>query len=377
MYPESLSPAQQIDFALLLIFIFSAVVLFILTIITIWFIWRYHHKRNPHPEDIKGNIKAEIIWTTIPSLIIMGLFYYGWTGFKALRTVPENAMEIKVTAKMFSWTFTYENGKSSSYLAVPINTPIKLQMQSVDVIHSLFIPAFRIKMDTVPGMGTYAWFSTDREGVYDIYCAEYCGVGHADMLSTVKAMSSEGFETWLADTGPSSGPAAGEAFMKVQGCFSCHDISGADNSVAPGLKRLYGSKRLVIINGKEKTVPVDSAFIEEAIIYPGKAITKNYDNIMPAYTDFTAHQIAIIIEYMQAIAHENATMNLTGLEHDASSASGEHSAHGASMENAPQETSPAPMNHEAAPMNHEAAPMDHEVTPMNHEIPAHGKTESK
>ena len=327
MYNQSLSPVQHVDFALMLIFIFSAVVLFILTMVTIIFIWRYHHKKHPVPVNIKGNLTAEILWTIIPTMMVMGLFYYGWVGFQALRNVPDNATQVKVTAKMFSWTFTYDNGKTSSYLAVPIETPIRLNMNSTDVIHSLFIPAFRIKMDTVPGMETYTWFQADREGVYDIYCAEYCGVGHADMLSTVKAMPKEEFEAWVADKGPETGPEAGFRFMEAQGCFSCHDVGGQDSDTGPGLKGLYGSTRLVITSGKEQEIKVDAAYLQEAITDPGKAITKGYDNIMPAYTDFTAHQIAIIIEYLQSVADTNATVNLTGItppNHDQHNTTNEH-----------------------------------------------------
>lgn len=112
MYPQSFSPAQQVDFALLLVFVFSAAVLVILTIVTCWFIWRYHHTRNPRPAEIHGNMLAEVLWAVLPFLMVIGLFYFDWTGFEALRTVPDDAMEVKVTARMFSWTFTYEDGKS-------------------------------------------------------------------------------------------------------------------------------------------------------------------------------------------------------------------------------------------------------------------------
>ena len=302
MYPQSLSPVQQVDFALFLIFAFSAVVLFILTTITVYFLWRYHHKRHPVPVDIRGNVTAEVIWTLIPSLMIMGLFYYGWTGYKALRTVPPNAMQVAVTAKMFSWTFTYPGGKSSSYLAVPVGVPVQLNLHSVDVIHSFFVPAFRIKMDTVPGMKTYAWFKAEQEGVYDIYCAEYCGVRHANMLSTVRAMDAAAFAAWVADTGPVSGPAAGKAFLEAQGCFGCH-VTG--ETISPPFEGMYGSTRVVLEGNKERTVKVDEAYLHEAIVDPGKLIVKGYDNIMPPYTDFTEQQMMDIMEYFRSIGDES------------------------------------------------------------------------
>lgn len=301
MYPQSLSPVQQVDFALLLIFIFSGVVLIGLTIITLYFLWRYNHKRNPVPTNITGNVTAEVLWTLIPTIMVMGLFYYGWTGFQALRTVPDNPMEVEVTARMFSWNFTYPNGKTSSYLAVPIGTPVKLNLRTVDVIHSFFVPAFRIKMDTVPGMKTYAWFKSEREGVFDIFCAEYCGLKHSAMLSTVRAMSQAEFDAWVADTGPVDGPKAGFALMEAQGCFSCHSVDGSGSEIAPDLMGLYGNKQTVIVDKKEKEIVVDEAYLREKITDPSKSLVKGYEDTMPPYNDLTEQQMISIIEYLRSI----------------------------------------------------------------------------
>ncbi len=319
MYPQSLSPVQQVDFSLLLVFLFAAAVLTVLTAITCWFLWRYHHRRNPVASDIRGNLKAEIAWTLIPTLMVMGLFYYGWTGYKALRTVPEDAMPVNVTARTFSWTFTYANGKHSNYLAVPVDTPVRLNMRSMDVIHSLYIPAFRIKMDTVPGMQTYAWFSAARAGSYDIYCAEYCGVGHSKMLSTVKAMNKADFEAWLAEQSADTGPEAGFAFMDSQGCFSCHATDGSDAG-SPPLHGLYGKKVTVLDGNKEKEVVADDAYLQESITDPGKLIVKGYDNTMPPYTEATPEQMESMLEYIRSIGSEGA---------GGSAGSHDHAGHGA------------------------------------------------
>ncbi len=307
MYPQSYSPAQQIDFALMLVFVFSAVVLVVLTIVTCWFIWRYHHTRNPEPTDIHGNLMAETLWTVIPFLMVMGLFYYGWTGFKALRTVPPGAMNVQVTARMFSWTFTYDNGKHSSYLVVPVGKPVKLDMRSVDVIHSFYAPAFRIKMDTVPGMDTYAWFMAEQAGTYDVYCAEYCGVGHSRMLTTIQALEPEAFAVWLADKGPEGGPETGKKLMDTQGCFTCHAVGDEKNDMGPPLQGLYGRPVTVIENGTEKTITADEAYLEESIKDPGKVLVKGFDNTMPPYTGFTQEQMDHMLEYIRSIAGQPMT----------------------------------------------------------------------
>ncbi len=298
MYPQSLSPVQQVDFALLLIFVFSAAMLVLLTGATLYFLWRYNHKRNPVPTDIRGNMKVEVAWTVIPFLMVMGLFYFGWTGYQALRTVPPGAMEVNVTARMFSWNFTYANNKTSSVLNVPVGKPVKLNLRTLDVIHSLFIPAFRIKMDTVPGMATYAWFKTDRAGDYDIYCAEYCGVKHSAMLSSVKAMPQADFDAWYNAEDAGHGSEAGRNLAEQQGCLGCHTPDGA---MAPHLAGLYKTKVIIIEDGKEKTVAADEAYLKESITDPAKQIVKGYDNTMPPYQDFTPEQLDDLIEYLRSI----------------------------------------------------------------------------
>lgn len=302
MYPQSYSPAQEIDFALLLVFVFSAVVLVVLTLVTCWFLWRYHHKRNPTATDIRGNVTAEVLWTVLPFLMVMGLFYYGWTGFKALRTVPPGAMDVQVTARMFSWTFTYPNGKKSPYLAVPVGGPVKLDLKSTDVIHSFYAPAFRIKMDAVPGMNTYAWFRAERAGTYDVYCAEYCGVGHSRMLTTIRAMEPSAFAAWMAESGPESGPDAGKKLMDAHGCFSCHAVGDEKNDMGPTLQGLYGGKVTVTDNGVEKTITADDAYLEESIRDPGKLLVKGYDNIMPPDADLSREQMDAMLEYLRSLA---------------------------------------------------------------------------
>ncbi|WP_051258171.1 cytochrome c oxidase subunit II [Desulfovibrio cuneatus] len=318
MYRDSLSPVQQVDFAFYLLFGFSFFVLLFLTLCTLWFIWRYHYTRNPKAADIRGNIKAEVLWTLVPSILVMGLFYYGWVGFRALRTVPENAMEVQVTARMWSWMFTYPNNKHSNVLVVPVNEPVKLRMTTKDVIHSFFAPAFRIKMDTVPGMETYAWFKAQRTGEYDIFCAEYCGTNHATMVSTIRAVTREEYDAWLAqgETG-----AGAQQLLEAQGCISCHSLDGTAG-VGPSFMALWGSKRTVVSNGKKSEIMVDAAYVREAIIKPGAQLVDGYDDIMAPYTDFTPEQMDSIVAFIQSLG------NAGNAGHDAHGAAG-HGGHDA------------------------------------------------
>ena len=195
---NSLSSPQQIDQAFVYILGVSVVILIGITLTMIYFVFRYGQKRHPHPEDIRGNWKLELVWTVVPTIIALSMFYFGWSSYMGLRNVPEGAMEIETTAEMYAWGFLYENGKESyDELVVPLNKAIKLNITSLDVVHSLFIPAFRVKVDAVNGMQTYVWFYADKLGEFEILCAEFCGTGHSDMTGVLRIVSEEEYQQWL------------------------------------------------------------------------------------------------------------------------------------------------------------------------------------
>ncbi len=174
----------------------SSLVLLGLVIAMIIFVVRYSRKRHPHPKNIEGNIPLEVLWTVIPLGIFMYMFYVGWKGYQKTADVPEGALPIKVTARMWSWTFEYPNGVRTDTLYVPANTPMKLTLHSLDVNHSLFIPAFRVKKDVIPNRENVLWFKTPYPASYDIACAEYCGLRHSYMYTKVVAEDSASFERW-------------------------------------------------------------------------------------------------------------------------------------------------------------------------------------
>ena len=144
---------------------------------------------------MKVVILLEITWTVIPTLLALVMFYFGWEGWKPMTKPPKDAMNITSVARMWSFSFTYDNGKQSPDLVVPVNTPVKINLVSLDVIHSLFIPAFRIKSDIVPGREKIMWFLPESEGNYDLFCAEYCGLRHSYMNATVKVLSKDKFDS--------------------------------------------------------------------------------------------------------------------------------------------------------------------------------------
>jgi cytochrome c oxidase subunit II len=192
------NPAMQVDQAFYYIFGVSLILLTGITVTMILFVIKYRRSRNPNPSDIRGDWRLEVLWTVIPSIIALSMFYFGWSSYTGLRNVPEGAIEIDVYGQQFSWIFVYPNDKETeNELVVPLGTPVKFNVTSYDVLHSFYLPAFRIKVDAVNGMTNYAWFLPDRLGSFFFQCAELCGEGHADMTGTLRIVTQEEYEKWL------------------------------------------------------------------------------------------------------------------------------------------------------------------------------------
>lgn len=198
--PPLSDPVFQVDLAFWYITGFSFLLLFAITICMVVFVIRYRRTRHPAAADIRGNWKLELIWTLIPTGIALSMFAFGWSAYSGLRHVPDDAEEIEAIGQMFSWIFVYENGKETEgELVVPQGRPIHLSITSIDVLHSFYAPAFRIKVDAVSGMTTYAWFQPDEAGVFDILCTEFCGTGHADMHAVIRVIPEAAYAQWLEE----------------------------------------------------------------------------------------------------------------------------------------------------------------------------------
>lgn len=224
MYP-TVNPVAGVDKVFLYIIGFSLFFLVFITVLMVYFVFRYRASKHPQPRDIRGNTKLELAWMVIPTLIALSMFYFGWESYLGLRKVPPGAIEIDVLAQMFSWNFTYPNGKKSeNLLMVPQGKPIKLNITSKDVIHSFSLPAFRIKVDAVKGMKTYIWFLADKPGKYKIFCTEYCGVGHSEMIADLNIVSPKAYEGWISQK-PKPVESVGETYAKSQAVPGGFDAS--------------------------------------------------------------------------------------------------------------------------------------------------------
>jgi len=309
-WPNLSNPADAVFFFIVGV---SVAFLFANTAVMIYFVVRYSRKRNPNPEDVKDNVALEVLWTVIPTILVLIIFFVGWKGFQYMRTVPPDAMPVKVLAQEWSWTFTYENGKQDSVLRVPVRKPIKLLITSADVLHSLFIPAYRIKEDCVPGMETHLWFLPDQLGSYDLFCTEYCGVGHSAMITKVEVMPEKDFEAWYKGgdaemakpgtktTKKKAADPDGASLVQVKGCLACHSLDGS-SKIGPSFKGIFGKKETVIRDGKERELVVDEAFIKQTLLHPELDRVKGFPPIMPSQQgQLTDPELDAIIHYLKSL----------------------------------------------------------------------------
>jgi cytochrome c oxidase subunit 2 len=296
METSPVNAVLSVDRTFLFIFGVSAFILVLIAAAMLFFVIRYNRKRHPVAADFDHNLTAEIIWTALPTLLVLAMFYYGWTSYMELRNVPPGAMEVQVKARMWSWSFIYESGKKSSQLFVPAGKPVKLTLTSADVIHGFYVPAFRIKIDTVPGMTTHAWFLPEQVGDHDVFCSVYCGVQHADMHTLVRVVSPEEFARWLEAGDEAQG---GKAILERLGCLACHSLDGSP-LVGPSFKGLAGrSVTLVDAGGKEQTVVADEAYLRRAVLGEKSGTVKGFDPVMPSYQgQIDAQEMAAILEFL-------------------------------------------------------------------------------
>lgn len=300
MLQSATTYAQKVDNVMLYIIGISFVLLLIVTVSMIYFVIRYNRKKNPVASQIEGNKVVEIIWIVVPVILVLTMFFYSYGVFKESRVVPPDALNIKVEAKMWAWKFYYENGKVTDTLFIPVGKPVKFTIVSVDVNHSFYIPAFRIKEDAVPGRENYMVVHPKEIGSFDIACAEYCGLNHSLMYTKVYVVPEKEFTQWLngevddnylrkyvaAHSGGYKDYLSGSyAILFAKGCVQCHSLDDR-KSIGPSFVELRRGLANVVINGKDTTVAIDKDYIRESIINPNRHIVKGYEKIvMPPPTN--------------------------------------------------------------------------------------------
>jgi len=248
------------------------------------------------------NTALEITWSFIPLVITIALFVWGFKGFVDLRTPPKDAMEIHVTGQKWKWLFDYPTGFSHEELHVPVDTPVRAIINSVDVLHSLYVPAFRVKMDAVPGRYTDLWFHATETGEFTIECAEYCGTSHSDMLAKVVVHPPGGYEKWLEEQvqiiEKEPCTTQGPKLYEGQGCSTCHTVDGTKR-IGPTWKGVFGTTEH-FTDGTSATV--DENYIRDSILDPQAKIVAGYTPAMPTFKGkLRDRQITCLVEYIKSL----------------------------------------------------------------------------
>jgi cytochrome c oxidase subunit 2 len=252
---------------------------------------------------VAHNTTLEVLWTVIPTVLVMVIFVWGFKSFIKFYVAPKDALEVKVTGQKWFWSFDYPAGANTvNELTVPVGKPIKLLMSSKDVLHSFYVPNFRIKRDVLPNRYQVAWFEATQVGEYQIFCTEYCGKGHSEMLGKVKVVSETDFNKWLeSSSGMGEGLSLeefGAQLYKSKACVTCHTLDGK-KLVGPSFLGLFGRQE-AMTDGQRFVA--DENYIRESILDPRAHIVNGYDPVMPTYQGILKdRQIDALIAYIKTL----------------------------------------------------------------------------
>lgn len=302
LFPEQASTvAGRVDalyFFLVGVSVFFASLIFALVI---YFAIRYRRRsETEQPLPIEADLRLELLWTIIPFGLTIVMFLWGASLYFSLARPPAGAIEIQAVGKQWMWKFQHPDGQREiNELHVPVGRPVKVTMASEDVIHSFFVPAFRVKMDVVPGRTTTTWFEATKPGVYHLFCAEYCGTQHAGMIGRVIVMEPVQYQQWLSGGAIAEPPAsAGERLFRNLGCNACHRPGAG--ALGPPLEGLFGTSQKLQTGG---TVMVDEDYLRESILNPNAKIVAGYQPIMPPFQgQITEEGLLHLIAYIKSLA---------------------------------------------------------------------------
>jgi cytochrome c oxidase subunit 2 len=263
------------------------------------FALRYRRRKGREAEQIEGSNVLEFTWSAIPLVIFLFIFAWGAVVYFKERTPPRGATQIYVVAKQWMWKLQHEEGQREiNELHVPVGRDVEMIMTSQDVIHSFYVPAFRIKQDVLPGRYTTLWFHATRSGTYHLFCAEYCGTQHSGMIGQVVVLEPAQYEAWLSG-GLASGSLAsnGQNIFQQLACITCHrsDTQGR----GPNLVGLFG-KPVQLEDGR--TVIADENYIRESILNPSAKIVSGFKPIMPVFQGLVSEeQLNALIAYIKSL----------------------------------------------------------------------------
>jgi cytochrome c oxidase subunit II len=308
LFPEAASTvANDVDLLFIVWSVVSAFFTVLIAGLILYFMARY---RRRHPEEVGATERAamwlEVGWSIIPLVIMLFMFVWGTKVFFNIYRPPADAVRYSGVGKQWMWKFQHPTGQREiNTLHVPVGLPIRMDLQSEDVIHSFFVPAFRVKQDAVPGRVTSVWFQATKPGVYHLFCAEYCGGEHSKMVGSVVVLEPREYENWLA--GATTGQTmaeSGAALFNSLACVTCHragTAAGTPGAIArgPNLEGVYGNQ-VRLADGR--TVIADDEYIRESILNPQAKITAGWEPVMPTFQgQLTEEQLSQLIAYVRSL----------------------------------------------------------------------------
>lgn len=298
--------AGQVDYLYFYLILIS--VFFTVGIVAVIFIFAIKFRAKEKfaaPRGLHGSLVLETTWSIIPFLISMSIFTGGAIVFYNQYTIPEDAMDVYVVGKQWMWKMQHPSGQREiNELHVPVGRKVKLTMTTEDVLHSFYVPAFRVKVDVVPGRYTYYWFEATETGEFHLFCAEYCGLNHSGMIGKIIVMEQRDYDNWLSGnvSGQTPVEAGKDLFTNKLGCASCH-AGGADQRGAK-LEGIF-NKEVKLVGGS--TVIADEAYIRDSILNPGARVVEGYQPIMPTFKgQVTEEQLVSLVAYIKSLSGDTS-----------------------------------------------------------------------
>lgn len=301
LWPTAASTmSDRVDALYIFLIAVTGLVTLLVMVMILVFIFKYRHSKHPVAEQVVGSVPLELAWSLIPLAIFMIFFGWGARIFVDESTPPKDSLEVYVIAKQWMWKLQHQTGQREiNTLHVPVNRDVRLTMISQDVIHSFWIPEFRIKADVLPGRYTTVWFHATKTGTFHLNCAEFCGTLHSGMVGKVIVMKPDEYNEWLSGGGEMGSFAeTGQKLFQSLGCTNCHrfDTQGR----GPNLVGVYG-KPVLLSDGS--SVIADDAYIRESIVNPGAKIVAGFRPVMPSFQGvLTEDQVLALVAYVKTLA---------------------------------------------------------------------------
>jgi len=302
LFPHQASTfAGRVDGLYFYLIAVSVIFTLIIAFSILYFAIKYRRRSESElPHGVEGSLKLEIAWSVIPFLISLTFFFWGASVFFAINRPPNDAIEVSVVGKQWMWKFQHSDGQREiNELHVPIGRPVRLTMASEDVIHSFYVPAFRVKRDVLPGRVATMWFEATRKGRYHLFCAEYCGTKHSGMIGWLEVMDPVDFQAWLAGgSGSESLASAGAKLFAQHACNTCHRPDSLARG--PNLEELYG-KTVALAGGG--TVVADESYIRESIVMPNAKTVAGFQPIMPTFQGLISEEgLLQLVAYVKSLS---------------------------------------------------------------------------